>query len=64
MSDEAQKFYNAARKAVKEEERLEKATTIEKAIDFFADTECPHCRELLILPSLEDIQNWLEENEQ
>lgn len=64
MRDGAQQFYDEARKAAKEEEQLDKATTIEKAIDFFADTECPHCRELLILPSLEDIQNWLEENEQ
>lgn len=54
----------AADKAKAKAQRLEKATTISNAIDFFADIECPHCHELLILPSLENIQNWLEENGQ
>ena len=41
-----------------------KAATIQNAIGFFIDKECLRCGAFLELPSLEDIQNWLEENEQ
>lgn len=40
------------------------ATTIKEAIDDYIDIECPHCHYLLEIPSLDDIKEWLEENEQ
>lgn len=51
-------------KMVADGERLEKALTIEKAIGDLIDTECLLCNAPLWLPTLENIQNWLEETEE
>lgn len=49
--------------AMADAKRLEKAIIMQNAIFALVDRECPCCNKLLELPSLEDIQNWLEENE-
>jgi len=36
---------------------------IEEAFDNLIDTECPHCHNLTQVPTFEEIQEWLEKEE-
>ena len=51
-------------KAMRGAKQFDKATTIQNALSDLVAIECPHCNSYIDIPSLEDIQNWLEENEQ
>jgi len=39
------------------------STIIEEALDGLIDTECPHCHTLTQVPTFEEIQEWLEKEE-
>ena len=40
------------------------ANIIEEAFDSLIDTECPHCHTLTQVPTFEEIQEWLEKEEE